>query len=84
MATGRFLVIDGDIPITSKRCFSCKHYSCEKKVGNLEKFCSGEVMKINVPERAFCDEKRKDVSYNDRCSHWSLDAKIRAFLKKKS
>jgi len=50
----------------------------------LEKFCSGEVMKVNVPERAFCDEKRKDVSYNDRCSHWSLDAKIRAFLKKKS
>ncbi len=80
MAVGRVLVIDGEISASSKRCFSCAHFEGEKKVGSLEKFCSGYVIRVRVPEKAFCDEKRKDVRFDDRCSHWKIDKKIRAMM----
>ncbi len=81
MATGRLLIIDGEISISSKRCFSCAHFSTEKRVGNLEKYCSGYVIRIKVPDKGFCDLKRKDVESSDRCSHWKLDKKLRAFTR---
>ena len=79
MAVGRLLIIDGEISIASKRCFSCSHFSFEKSIGNLEKYCSGFVMRIRVPDEGFCDLKRRDVKSSDRCSHWKLDKKLRAF-----
>jgi hypothetical protein len=81
MPTGRFLVIDGDVSITSKRCFSCAHFEGGKSIGNLEKYCSGFVIRVRVPDKGFCDVKRKDVSYDDRCSHWTLDKKIKAYMR---
>ncbi len=81
MAIDRLLVINGEISLTSKRCFSCAHFSSEKKVRNTERYCSGYVIRIEVPDKGFCDLKRKDVTSNDRCSHWKLDKKIKAFMR---
>ena len=81
MSTGRFLIIDGDISISSKRCFSCKHYSSKKNIAGIDKFCAGYVMRIEVDERAFCGVKEKEVNYDERCPSWKIDKKVKAFIK---
>ncbi len=81
MSISRFLIIDGEISISSKRCFSCAHFSTDKKIGKLEKYCSGYVIRIDVPDKGFCDLKKRSVNKSDRCSHWKLDKKIKAFVR---
>ena len=81
MATGRILIIDGEISISSKRCFSCDHFSSEKKIGNLEKYCSGYVIRVKTPGKGFCNLKEKYVESGNRCSHWKLDKKLRAYVR---
>ena len=81
MATGRFLIIDGEVSISSKRCFSCKHYGSKKNFVGIDKFCAGYVMKVEVDDRAPCEVKGKDVKYDERCSSWKLDKKLKAFMK---
>ena len=76
---GRFLVVDGEISMASKRCYSCAHFSTEKSIGSMEKYCSGYVMRVKVPEKGFCDVKRRDVRFDDRCSHWKLDKRLKAY-----
>ena len=81
MITERLLIIDGEISATSKRCFSCAHFSSEKSVRGMVRYCSGYVIRVGVSDKGFCDLKRKDVSRNERCSHWKLDKKFRAFVR---
>ncbi len=81
MTEARLLVVEDGIPASSRKCYSCQHYESSKEIEGLEKFCSGQVVKLRVEDRAFCGKKGKDVGYKDKCSHWKLDKKIKSFLK---
>ncbi len=83
---GRFLVFeDGKVSVSSKKCFSCELFEGKREIVDVEKFCSGVVVRIKCDDESICEKRGRRLPYDSRCSNWKiwryLERTIRKLLK---